>query len=387
MKTNKKYFQMAAKLAACLTGTATEKERQELENWKQQDIRHANLIEKLKQEEDFEENQQLLCCFPVDEGWNKIQGKLDFKGEKRIRFVGWWRYAAVISLIIGGGFLYFHVKRVGPVENTILSQMIPSGKQAARLTLGNGKVMEVLPGDHFTLLETDGTVIRKDSAGIDYQQMNVNKDTLIYNQMETLTGMEYTLTLSDGTRVYLNAESVLKFPVAFRGNVREVELCGEAYFKVAKDAAHPFIVKMNGVNVRVLGTSFNARSYMNEYQVVTTLVEGRVKVNDSEIKPGEQAVYVRNTGEMVVKQVDVAQFVAWQQGKFVFRNERLEDIMKTLSRWYGVEFHFLDENAKNVRIGARFGRYDDMQPIIDMLRKTGLVEVLQTNRSLYISIK
>lgn len=387
MKSNKRYFQIAAKLAAWLTGCITEKEQQELEKWKQEDVRHANLIEKLRREEDFEENQQLLEHFPIDEGWNRIQGRLLFKERKQIRFVRWWKYAAVIFLVLGSGFLYLHVRRAVPVDTTTFSQTIPSGKQAARLTLGSGRVMEILPGDHFTLSETDGTVIRKDSAGIDYQQMNANKDTLVYNQMETLTGMEYTLTLSDGTQVFLNAESVLKYPVAFRENVREVELSGEAYFKVAKDTAHPFIVKMGGVYLQVLGTSFNARSYSDENQVVTTLVEGCVKINNRNIIPGEQAVYDKQTGQLKVGQVDVNQYIAWKNGRFVFRNERLAEVMKTLSRWYGMEYHFLDDAAKEVRIGASFGRYNDMTPIVDMLKHTGLVEVLQTNCSIYISAK
>lgn len=223
--------------------------------------------------------------------------------------------------------------------------------------------------------------------GVVYRQIGVGEDTLVYNQMETLTGMEYTLTLSDGTRVYLNAESRLKYPVVFRGTERVVELSGEAYFKVSKDALRPFVVKMNGVNVRVLGTSFNVRSYADEGQVVTTLVEGKVKVNDQDIVAGEQAVYSKNDGKTTVRQVEVEQYVAWQEGTFVFRNERLENVMKTLGRWYGVEFHFIDERAKEIRIGARFGRYDDMQPIVDMIKKTNLVEVLQTNRCLYISEK
>ena len=132
---------------------------------------------------------------------------------------------------------------------------------------------------------------------------------------------------------------------------------------------------------------FNVRSYADEGQVVTTLVEGKVKVNDQDIVAGEQAVYSKNDGKTTVRQVEVEQYVAWQEGTFVFRNERLENVMKTLGRWYGVEFHFIDERAKEIRIGARFGRYDDMQPIVDMIKKTNLVEVLQTNRCLYISEK
>ena len=162
---------------------------------------------------------------------------------------------------------------------------------------------------------------------------------------------------------------------------------GEAYFEVAKDAMHPFIVRMNGSEIKVTGTSFNARAYGNEDEVVTTLVEGKVEVNGRKIVPGEQARCEVNTGNLTVKTVDVNRFIAWKEGYFVFRNERLEDVMKTLARWYGVEYHFLDEQSKNVRIGARFGRYDDMTPIIEMLRQTELVNVLQTNCSLYISQK
>ena len=388
MRLDMNIFQIAAKYAANLMGIATPEEREALENWKQESVWHTNLAERLDQEEDFKENQQLLERFSVTEAWKKMEKNLDKAMGRRAGGRRWWKYAAVILVMLGGGFWYFQMKTAVPVKPPlIVQQSIPSGKRSAKLTLGNGKVVKLVPDGRFTLAEMDGTVIQKDSTGIDYRQIGVGEDTLVYNQMETLTGMEYTLTLSDGTRVYLNAESRLKYPVVFRGTERVVELSGEAYFKVSKDALRPFVVKMNGVNVRVLGTSFNVRSYADEGQVVTTLVEGKVKVNDQDIVAGEQAVYSKNDGKSTVRQVEVEQYVAWQEGTFVFRNERLENVMKTLGRWYGVEFHFIDERAKEIRIGARFGRYDDMQPIVDMIKKTNLVEVLQTNRCLYISEK
>lgn len=156
---------------------------------------------------------------------------------------------------------------------------------------------------------------------------------------------------------------------------------------MAKDQEHPFIVKMEKVELKVLGTSFNVRSYTDEKDIVATLVEGRVEVNGVKITPGKQARYERESGKLTVDTVDVDQYIAWQQGRFVFRNERLEDIMRTLGRWYGVDYHFLDERAKDIRLGARFGRYDNMDPILDMLRKTDLVKVIQTNRSLYLSVE
>lgn len=281
MRLDMNIFQIAAKYAANLMGIATPEEREALENWNQESVWHTNLAERLDQEEDFKANQQLLERFSVTEAWKKMEKNLDKAMGRRAGERRWWKYAAVILVMLGGGFWYFQMKTAVPVKPPlIVQQSIPSGKRSAKLTLGNGKVVKLVPNGRFTLAEMDGTVIQKDSTGIDYRQIGVGEDTLVYNQMETLTGMEYTLTLSDGTRVYLNAESRLKYPVVFRGTERVVELSGEAYFKVSKDALRPFVVKMNGVNVRVLGTSFNVRSYADEGQVVTTLVEGKVKVND-----------------------------------------------------------------------------------------------------------
>lgn len=390
MKKEHIYFRIAVRIAALITGVATDEDRQQLDGWKQENQRRAELIDELGRKDVFEENQRLLEAFPAEEGWKKIEKRLDV-GHKMVlkgSFGMWWKYAAILVLAIGGGVLYFTRERSLHVETTTIAEYtIPSGKQGAKLILGDGKVIEVTPDNQFVVTEADGTLIRKDSVGIDYTQAASGSDSLVFNQMETLTGMEYTLTLADGTRVYLNAESRLKFPVTFRGEERVVELSGEAYFQVAKDASHPFIVRMDGVDVKVLGTSFNARSYFNENQVVTTLIEGKVDVNGRQIVPGEQALFTKVSGQLEVKQVDTDQYIGWHEGRFIFRNERLEDVMKTLARWYGVDYHFVDEGAKDIRIGARFGRYDSMEPIIGMLRQTNLVNVLQSNRSLYISVK
>ena len=384
---DKSYFRIAEKIAARLLGCASKEEEQEIEEWGRQEGHRVDLLEKLNDPENFLDNQNLWSDFPVEEGWEKSQARLE---KKRTFFYGirsWGKYAAVLLMFISGAIWFLTRERPNPVQTTVLRQSIPSGKQGARLTLGNGKVMDVTPDNIFTLSEIDGTLIHKDKAGIDYSSVGKTEDTLVYNQMETLTGMEYTLTLADGTRVFLNAGSCLKFPVAFRGDTRVVELSGEAYFKVAKDQEHPFIVKMEKVELKVLGTSFNVRSYTDEKDIVATLVEGRVEVNGVKITPGKQARYERESGKLTVDTVDVDQYIAWQQGRFVFRNERLEDIMRTLGRWYGVDYHFLDERAKDIRLGARFGRYDNMDPILDMLRKTDLVKVIQTNRSLYLSVE
>ena len=380
MRLDMNIFQIAAKYAANLMGIATPEEREALENWKQESVWHTNLAERLDQEEDFKENQQLLERFSVTEAWKKMEKNLDKAMGRRAGGRRWWKYAAVILVMLGGGFWYFQMKTAVPVKPPlIVQQSIPSGKRSAKLTLGNGKVVKLVPDGRFTLAEMDGTVIQKDSTGIDYRQIGVGEDTLVYNQMETLTGMEYTLTLSDGTRVYLNAESRLKYPVVFRGTERVVELSGVAYFKVSKDALRPFVVKMNGVNVRVLGTSFNVRSYADEGQVVTTLVEGCVQVrgvgNTVSLAPGQQALEVSGTRNIKVLDVDVAPYVAWHEGKFYFVHAPLNSIMEELARWYDVEVVFENPAVREECFTIEMQRFDDFNKVLRLIERTGMVTI------------
>ncbi len=385
MKPGKKLIEMAGKIAAYLLAVDTKDDRCSLNEWKEEHASRIRLLEEMSDPDDFQQNEEMIYRFPIQEGWQKISGSLDGRRRRTIRPRRWLQYAALAALVCGSAFLIFRTTRPSPVEIRRFVQVVPAGKQGARLTLGNGKTVDISPGQHFELAEKDGTVIRQDSSGVHYNRDHVAVDSTVSNRMETLTGMEYSLLLSDGTRVYLNAESSLSYPTAFLGKQRKVELNGEAFFQVAKDSEHPFVVKMPGVELTVTGTTFNVRSYADEQQIVATLVEGAVSVNGRKIAPGEQAIYSKENKELVVRAVDVDQYIAWQQGKFVFRNERLEDLLMTLSRWYGIEYHFLDNEARGIRIGASFGRYDNMGPIMEMLKQTELVDVLQTNRSVYIS--
>lgn len=387
MKWYETYCRLAGKISALWLGIATEEEREDVEKWEKEKTGRKELVEDLLDQEKFRENEMALNKFPVREAWARMEKRLRGTRRRWRLVLEWGTYAAVFAVLLGAGYFLFRERPLEVKVTKVAAPVFHSGVQGARLTLGNGRVVEVTRDNQFQLAEMDGTLIRKDSLGVAYNPDASTGDTLVYNRMETLTGMEYTLSLADGTLVYLNAETSLRYPVVFREGERVVELEGEAYFEVAKDEMRPFIVRMNGSEIKVTGTSFNARAYGNENEVVTTLVEGRVEVNGRKIQPGEQARCEVNTGNLTVKTVDVNRFIAWKEGYFVFRNERLEDVMKTLARWYGVEYHFLDEQSKNVRIGARFGRYDDMTPIIEMLRQTELVNVLQTNCSLYISQK
>lgn len=389
MKLTNKHFRIAEIMAAFFTGSQTEQDERDFEEWTKESDRHRAFVDRLLNPEEYEENRRALDKFQVEEAWSKMDKKI---GDTKVRKLPSWkwgvRYAAVVLVLLSAGVYYWWNSEEVREEVPVLYQ-IAAGTTGARLTLGDGSVVDVLKDRAVELKEVDGTKIVTDSIGIDYSTQETVDTAEVMNTVQTLTGMEYMLTLSDGTRVFLNAETKLKFPTKFRKEERVVVLEGEAYFEVRKDATHPFIVKANDVDVKVLGTSFNLRSYSDENSIATTLVSGKVAVyageNSEEIVPGEQAVYMKETGKMEVKPIDVTLYTAWHTGKFIFRNETLEEMMSYLSRWYGVKYRFIDEGAKKLQIGARLERYNNMNPIIEMLKKTGLVNITQVDNMLYIS--
>ena len=355
-------------------------EQEEFQAWIDADPENRALVERLQQEGKMAELYSVYKSFDTCRAWSRVHGKL-FRRRNMI-----WRGVAAAVVVMGFLAYGLWVRQDRHLEVVVAEGVVLPGNGQVSLTFGSGRKVE-LNRTNSRMIQVDSNLkVKEDSGLVAYQHIA----GLAGKEKHTLTvgrGAEYRLKLDDGTLVHLNADSKLIYPVSFGTNMREVILEGEAFFEVTKNSERPFVVHCPNYDVQVWGTSFNISVYPEEDFSHTTLVEGKVKVNDQDIVAGEQAVYSKNDGKTTVRQVEVEQYVAWQEGTFVFRNERLENVMKTLGRWYGVEFHFIDERAKEIRIGARFGRYDDMQPIVDMIKKTNLVEVLQTNRCLYISEK
>lgn len=390
MGLTRKHFKIAEILAALFTGSQNEQDEREFEAWVEENEGHKDFADRLLDVGRYEENRKALAKFQVKDAWNEIDKRL---GTTARRIFPWKTVissaAAVLVLLSVGMYYWWSGAEEKELSKMSVMYQIAAGTTGARLTLANGRTVDVVRDRAIELEEVDGTKIVTDSVGIDYSAKESESVPEVINTVQTFTGMEYMLTLSDGTKVFLNAETKLSFPTRFTGERREVELEGEAYFEVSKDAVHPFIVKTGKVDVRVLGTSFNVRSYNNENDVATTLVSGKVVVSDGkaseEIQPGEQAIYMKETGKMEIKNVDVSLYTAWHGGKFIFKNETLEEMLSYLSRWYGFKYRFIDERAKRLQIGARLDRYDNMNPIVEMLRKTRLVNITQIDSMLYIS--
>ncbi len=257
--------------------------------------------------------------------------------------------AAVIlfALAAGGYVAFFNNKnnQLATAKATVQNDIAPGGNKAT-LTLADGSVVVLNDQQNGTLLNQGSTkVIKLGDGRIAYNGANAGIGQVSYNTIATPRGGKYQVALADGSLVWLNAASSIKFPAAFTGRERDVEITGEVYFEVAKNKAMPFVVKAGGVKVQVLGTHFNVMSYADEAAVKTTLLEGSVKVlngaSTTVIKPGQQAKINNGAnGIEVLDNVDTDETVAWKNDLFIFNNAGIETIMRQIARWYDVEVSY-----------------------------------------------
>lgn len=303
----------------------------------------------------------------------------------------WPRIAAAASIVIvfGAALFYYTVKNRGKEESDIIKYAndIAPGNNGAVLTLANGK--HILINDALTgkIASESGVSISKNADGrIIYEITGDNPDSTAYNTLSTLRGQQYQVRLPDGTLVFLNAASSLKYPASFgRLKKRAVELSGEAYFEVAKDKSHPFIVKTARQEVEVLGTHFNINSYSDEPATKTTLLEGSVLVStlgdqrfsslirnhSSILTPGEQSVSMPS-GDINIQTADIQEALAWKEGNFVFKGEKIESLMRKIAYWYDVEVVY--EGPKTtVGFRGKVSRSRKISAVLEMLELTGSV--------------
>lgn len=269
-----------------------------------------------------------------------------------VRRMGWWRVAAaavlVLAVSVAGWKLLHNDENTAPekVVATTHGNDVQPGSTRAQLLMGDGTAVNLDELSEQGLEEKDGTRIGKNKGQLVYDAADGAGKELIFNTLTTPRGGEYKVTLPDGSRVWMNAGSSLRFPTRFNGSDRTVYLTGEAYFEVAQNPTQPFLVQMpNGLKVAVLGTGFNIMAYEDESALNTTLVTGKVKVispdgKDVVLLPSQQAVLSRKNGQMKVEEADVDKVIAWKGGMFEFDDDDLSTVMRQLSRWYDVDVKY-----------------------------------------------
>ena len=381
------HFYIARLIARYLSDEIGEEEQAELTRWRGESPENERLFQEICKEENIKQNMQKRQTFHAEDGWEGVQRKIQ-RHRFRHRILNICKYAAIFifPVAIATVAIYKSGNEPQPLSQ-VEEQIVPGGKKAV-LILDNGEAIDLKSTSGVELKEKDGTVIQVDSTVLNYQQAPARtSEKLAYNKVNVPRGGEYQLMLSDGSKVQLNSMSSIRFPVQFAQDCRLVELEGEAYFEVSK-TGQPFIVQTKGMKIEVLGTTFNISAYANEeYQ--TTLVSGSVKVQTENgsnriLKPSEQACITPGSNQINVRNVDTAFYTSWIHGKINFKDQRLDDIMKTLARWYDMDVVYENEATKELRFGCYVNRYNEITPLVKLLEQTGRVTVTVEGKTIKI---
>jgi len=316
--------------------------------------------------------------------------RLGIDEQPRVRKMYTWRRAAIAAAIVGlvtlTGLLWVKSNRSPDksIAETFYKNDVKPGGNHAVLTLANGAQILLDSAGKGNLAVQGGARVTKLKEGsLSYDAIGKDLSAVYHNTVSTPIGGQYQVTLADGTQVWLNALSTLKFPTSFQGSARTVELTGEAYFEVAANKDQPFHVHVNGMNVEVLGTHFNVNAYTDETSVRTTLLEGAVRLvkggSHILLAPGEQGQTSEASGFTLIKNADTEQAVAWKNGYFSFEGADVHTIMRQISRWYNVDVQF-EAPPADEHFHGKISRNVNVSEVLNVLAASGINFKIEGNK-------
>lgn len=316
--------------------------------------------------------------------WKQVQSRMNKNSRYQVK--RYLKYAAIIvAFVLAGGTWWMVKENPEEIISVELSEtsMLSPGTPKAYILFSSGQRMDLTTTEHDTMIMEKGMQVRVGSSGkISYipgDSDSILKQEIVYNTIVVPRGGEYKLELADGTLVWLNSDSELRYPVKFAGSQRDVWLKGEGYFEVSKNPEKPFRVVVDDMIVKVLGTSFNINAYKDRGNILTTLVSGKVDIQDMSgkslvVMSPNQQVDFRHGKISSVQEVDITRFVSWIDGKFYFNDMTLENIMSQLQRWYDIEVFFVDEELKSYPFTGVIRRDFTAGQIFEIIEKTTRVK-------------
>ena len=387
-------FQLARIIAASLRGKANDEEQRTLREWLSVSTRNKKIYDGFKDGKRLE--QKIVESRQIN--WEKdyqqfITKRQRTRKNRRIKTI--IRYAAILTLplVAAGIFLLQKNDRQAIVS---ISEVIKPGEHKAVLITGGGERITLSDSTLSPIQEQNGMIVNVMNNKVFYtlpEDSLCTQESPIFNIIFFPRGGEYFLTLADGTEVWLNAETEIRYPVQFTGNKRVVYLDGEAYFTVAPDKKKPFTVVSTHASVSVLGTQFNFRAYPDEQDVQTTLVSGSVIMQSEKYKqqiklvPGEQGVLEKRSANLTKQEVNTYLYTAWKDGRFAFRDARLEDLFNILARWYDLSVFYQSPEAKDIRFTGDLNKTDDFKSILKIIEQNERVTFTVNQRTVFIQAK
>lgn len=381
-------FEFAKDLLRYTRGELSKEEEEGIKETLSEIHKLKELAEELKDRKCIEREIHLLERFDTQEALIKVKRQ---RNVRKLSFIPWAAAVSVI-MIIGVSILLLHNEK-NEMASLPIAEKTEPGKATVTLEMASGMKYH---------LDTLSTAIRNHRAQVTFN----NRDGILkiqeqdsfaagkvieedYNTITVPYGGTYLMELCDGTKVYLNSGTVFEFPSRFNGSKREVKLKGEAYFEVKRNEQQPFVVKTREMAVKVLGTSFNVKSYTDEPGVYTTLVQGSIAIlregqPEKKIKPGEQAYYHKGAGTLSISQVDINEFTAWKDGLFYFKDIALEEILRIIARWYDLEIFYMNQGAKSVVYSGKLPMYSSVEDVLRKFEISGEVRFELKNRTLVV---
>lgn len=383
-----KCFQISRWLASDMAGTLAGSDREALDKWLAESEANRETYRELKQ--DFFRGKGVG---PYSDEEVEHQLSLFYSNRTRSRRIPFYYYAvaSVVLLVIGFSvLLYWGMRRDYSLPDTS-----PASIQVAQgqvmLELSSGERVGLVDSIHFEIKEPSGN-IWVSGEELCYRERDTLLREEVYNTLLVPRGAEYKVSLADGTLVWLNSESELRYPVRFSGNRRTVYLKGEGYFVVAPDKDRPFTVSTgDDVDVRVLGTKFNVSAYAGDEEIVTTLAEGSVEIvmsgDSTRMQPNEQVVFNKKEKTFYSGEVDASVYSAWKDGKFIFEDQPLERIMERLKRWYDMEVFYANDEVREYRLTGDLKKYENFEQAVRMIEEVAGLEVDINNKCVIISAR
>lgn len=375
-----------------INATISKQEEIKLENWLKASLEHRLYYEKVVKFYQEDKNELAMVPSQVDCFMSKLDGR------RRSLFFGKMaRYAALIAIPVSIALSIFFMSGLNEYEQFVQyskNEIVNPIEKNTVLITSNGKIHNLnLEGAQDINDESGIAIQRHKEFGLKYENKEqIGSNKIVYNTLRTVRGGAYKVVLADGTRVQLNCDSELRYPVVFKNGPRRVELKGEAFFEVTTNG-NPFVVELGDVEVKVLGTRFNVKAYKEDKKIQTTLLSGKVKViarggNELEsidLSPGEQANCMQDGSSLSSVQVDTGLYTGWLDGYFRFENQRMEDLMKNISRWYDVKIFYQNADLKDKRLTGKLHRFDDFKVISSLIEKISGVKIKKDNKAVLIT--
>lgn len=386
---DKEKYEITRLISLYMVGEISREEMDRLMGWVEMSDANRAFFQKVSGDDAWKERYARYRKIDEKAAFTRFERRI--KG-RRVYFRQWIGYAAAVCLVIGL-VTWFWTGKDESKQPMVVAESIQPGEMKATLKLSTGEEIR-LDGKTEETVSTEGSMqVRNTNDGIIYEQQDTlsgnGRDENRFNTLKTSRGGEYSVILSDGTVVYLNSASELRYPVQFNERERIVYFSGEGYFEVAKDRERPFHVVVDDMRIRVYGTEFNVNTF-KETRVQTVLLEGSVgisvkgKQEEYRLKPSQMAEFNRKDLSVEVKDVNPESFVAWKAGFFAFDEESLEEIMNTLARWYDVEVFYVNNDLKNLHFTGHLKRYDQITTILKAIESAVNVKFSVKGRTISV---